>query len=70
MAMTAVDIEPLRESAQRVLIEVHLAEGNFVEAQRVYCAYHRLMAEELGVPPSNALADMMRPVIRSVNRSP
>jgi DNA-binding SARP family transcriptional activator len=60
VAMTAVGVEPLRESAQRVLIEAHLAEGNFVEARRAYGAYSELMAVELGVPPSNELAEIMR----------
>jgi DNA-binding SARP family transcriptional activator len=60
VAMSAVSVEPLRESAQRVLIEAHLAEGNYVEARRVYVAYHELIAEELGIPPSNELAEILR----------
>ena len=59
IAMSAVNIEPLRESAQRVLIEAHLAEGNYVEARRVYLAYHRLIAEELGIPPSRELSEIL-----------
>ena len=34
VAVTAVAVEPLRESAQRALIEAHFTEGNFVEAGR------------------------------------
>jgi DNA-binding SARP family transcriptional activator len=60
VAMSAVNVEPLRESAQRVLIETHLAEGNYVEARRVYVAYHELIAKELGVRPSNELAEIVR----------
>jgi DNA-binding SARP family transcriptional activator len=59
MAMTAVGTEPLRESAQRVLIEAHLAEGNFVEARRAYMAYDEMLATELGVSPSVELAEMV-----------
>jgi two-component SAPR family response regulator len=51
VAMVAVSAEPLRESAQRVLIETHLAEGNLVEARRAYEAYRALVERELGVPP-------------------
>ena len=58
--MTAVGAEPLRESAQRVLIEAHLAEGNFVEARRAYMAYDEMLAAELGVSPSVELAEMVR----------
>jgi DNA-binding SARP family transcriptional activator len=59
VAMTAVAVEPLRESAQRVLIEAHLAEGNFVEAHRVFVAYREMLAAELGVSPSVELAEMV-----------
>jgi DNA-binding SARP family transcriptional activator len=58
--MTAVGIEPLRESAQRVLIEAHLAEGNLVEARRAFMRYRDLVADELGVLPSRELADIFR----------
>jgi DNA-binding SARP family transcriptional activator len=59
VAMTAVGVEPLRESAQRVLIEAHLAEDNFVEARRTYVAYQEVLAAELGVSPSVGLADIV-----------
>ena len=55
-AMTAVAIEPLRESAQRVLMAAHLAERNVVEARRVFATYRDLVTEELGIPPSRELA--------------
>ena len=52
-AMLATSAEPLRESAQRVLIKAHVAEGNLTEARRSYRAYHDLVRRELGVVPSN-----------------
>lgn len=48
-AMLATTAEPLRESAQRVLIKAHLAEGNLTEAQRSFRAYRDLIHRELGV---------------------
>jgi DNA-binding SARP family transcriptional activator len=54
-AMTAVSAEPLRESAQRALIEAHLAEGNLVEARRGYEVYRDLLDRELGVAPGRDL---------------
>ena len=60
-AMTAVSMEPLRESAQRALVEAHLAEGNLVEARRCVSSYRRLVEEELGVSPSMALVSMVEP---------
>ncbi len=59
--LMAVQAEPLRESAQRVLIQAHLAEGNRCEAVRQYDLYKRLLREELGVEPSSKLDEMVRP---------
>jgi DNA-binding SARP family transcriptional activator len=51
-ALAAVRLEPLRESAHRTLIEIHLAEGNRSEACRQFQRCRRLLREELGVEPS------------------
>jgi DNA-binding SARP family transcriptional activator len=48
----AVAAEPLRESAQRLLITAHLAEGNVSEARRQFEIYRSLLWENLHVPPS------------------
>lgn len=53
-AMDAVAVEPLRESAQRVLAEAHIAEGNYIEARRTFLSYRDLSRRELGVEPSAA----------------
>ncbi|GGI44020.1 DNA-binding SARP family transcriptional activator [Agromyces flavus] len=62
-AMTAIDIDPLRESAQRSLILVHLCEGNLAEARRAYLQYARRLRAELGVAPSAQLIGLVRPWI-------
>ncbi|MFE7630667.1 BTAD domain-containing putative transcriptional regulator [Kocuria sp. NPDC057446] len=54
-AMLAVEIEPLRESAQRRLIEAHMAEGNVCEAHRVLQVYRELLHLEMGFQPSAEL---------------
>lgn len=51
-ALLAVAAEPLRESAQRLVISIQLAEGNQSEAWRQYTAYSQLLKDELGVSPS------------------
>lgn len=51
-AMLATSAEPLRESAHRMLLKAHIAEGNLTEARRVYLAYEALVRRELGVLPS------------------
>ena len=58
-AMAAVTTEPLRESAQRVLIEAHLAEGNWVEGRRTLAAYRALLHRELGVEPAAELGALV-----------
>jgi DNA-binding SARP family transcriptional activator len=55
VAAAAVAAEPLRESAQVVLIEAHLAEGNVCEARRSYELYRELALRELGVEPGRRL---------------
>lgn len=59
-AMMAVSAEPLRESAQRALIEAHMAEGNWVEARRSFEAYRDVLDRELGTEPDPELAAMVR----------
>jgi DNA-binding SARP family transcriptional activator len=60
----AVAIEPLRESAHRRVIAVHLLEDNHVEAIRQYRSYERLLHEELSLRPSAALVSMLTPALR------
>jgi len=59
-AILAVSAEPVRESAQRALIEAHIAEGNLVEAHRCYQSYSDLLHRELGVSPSGDLLTVLR----------
>jgi DNA-binding SARP family transcriptional activator len=59
-ALTAVSVDPLRESAQRALLEAHLAESNISEARRDFLAYRELVRRELGVEPSVELAALVR----------
>jgi DNA-binding SARP family transcriptional activator len=50
--LAAVSGEPLRESAHRVLISAHLAEGNRCEAIRQFSRYRDVIRRELGLGPS------------------
>jgi DNA-binding SARP family transcriptional activator len=58
--LQAVAGDPLRESAHRVLIKAHLAEGNVAEATRQFGIYRRLARDELGVEPSSQAQDLVR----------
>lgn len=61
--LTAVGIEPLRESAHRAVLRVHLREGNAVEALRTYRACEQLLAQELDLRPSVAIRRLIEPVL-------
>ena len=58
-AGAAVRAEPLRESAHRAVVAVHLQEGNRSEALRHYRAFRDLLDRELGVQPSAAFDDLV-----------
>lgn len=51
IAQRTVDADPLRESAQQVLLEAHVAEGNLAEARRVLARYESHAHAELGIRP-------------------
>ena len=59
VALAAVAAEPLRESANRVLIGAYLAEGNAVSAIRQFETYRRLVAEELQIAPSSLMVELL-----------
>jgi DNA-binding SARP family transcriptional activator len=63
--LAAVRGEPLRESAHRALISVHLAEGNNSEALRQYRWYERILHEELGLAPSSQIGRLVNDLQRS-----
>lgn len=58
-AMMAIRLEPLRESARRVFIHAQLAQGNIAEAISHFRRYVKLLDDELSVPPSRLLVDLI-----------
>lgn len=64
-ALAAVQTDPLRESAHRTLVELHLADGNPAQAVRQYQSYRALLRAQLGLEPSPHIHDLMRPLLRS-----
>ena len=59
VALAAVRAEPLRESAHRILIRIHLAEGNVAEAIRQYVSYTELLRRELNATPSPVIQRLL-----------
>jgi DNA-binding SARP family transcriptional activator len=61
MAMGAIAADPLRESGFRFAVEIHLAEGNLIEAVQQYRTYADRLRDELGVRPSRRLRSLLEP---------
>jgi DNA-binding SARP family transcriptional activator len=59
-ALTAIEAEPLRESAQITLIRAFIGEGNTSEAVRQYESFRSLLAAELGLRPSVRIQALLR----------
>ncbi|WP_427169645.1 AfsR/SARP family transcriptional regulator [Arthrobacter sp. 92] len=62
-AGAAVAIDPLRESAHRLRIETHMADGNLASALHVYQDFRRRLWEEVGVAPSEKIAALVQPIL-------
>lgn len=58
-ANAVVHEEPLRESAHRAVVRVHLAAGEVVEAQRAYEAFRELLADTMGVAPTASMTGLL-----------
>ncbi|NEA30698.1 BTAD domain-containing putative transcriptional regulator [Streptomyces sp. SID13031] len=58
-ALAAVAADPLRETAHRAVIEIHLAEDNLGEALRQFASLVDLLARELGTAPSRRTAELL-----------
>jgi DNA-binding SARP family transcriptional activator len=57
--LSVVDEEPLRESAQTILIEAHLHAGNVADACRQYRRFRTDLWNELGLRPSEELSQLV-----------
>jgi len=64
-ALTVVRLDPLRDSAHRLLIRLYVAEGNHAEALRHYYDYRQHLFEVLGLQPSDEMRDLLRSVTAS-----
>jgi DNA-binding SARP family transcriptional activator len=69
-AMTAATLEPLRESAHRTLIRVHLEDGNHVEAVLVYQEFSQRLRRELGIAASPRMTELVRPLLEDPQEPP
>lgn len=59
VGLASIAGEPLRESAHRAVIRIHLAEGNKAEAFRQYRLYRTLLHDQLGLSPSAQIEELV-----------
>lgn len=62
-AAEAIQIDPFRESAHRLLIRAHVAAGDRGAAAEAFEACRRLLESELGVSPSPETAALVAPLL-------
>jgi two-component SAPR family response regulator len=65
LGLAVTRTEPLRESGNRLLVQVHLMQGNVAEAIRQYRLYADLLKVEFNGCPSQALNDLLAPFLWS-----
>lgn len=61
-AHLAIATEPLRESAHRTAIRVHIAEGNLDEAARLFNRFAARLSAEMGIQPTRQLRSLVAPL--------
>ncbi|MEU5431543.1 BTAD domain-containing putative transcriptional regulator, partial [Streptomyces olivoreticuli] len=59
-ALAAIAVDPIRETAYRIVIEVHRAEGNIASAIKRYQEYRAFLHRELNVVPSPQMNQLIR----------
>ena len=64
VALAAVVVDPLRESAHRAVIAAHLAEGNTADAVRQYRRFSSVLQSELGLAPTEGLQRFVQQGVR------
>ncbi|WP_181794986.1 bacterial transcriptional activator domain-containing protein [Streptomyces sp. WELS2] len=59
VALAAVGIDPVRETARRIVMEVHIAEGNVASAYKCYRDYKEMLERELSISPSQRMRELV-----------
>ncbi|MFV2102415.1 AfsR/SARP family transcriptional regulator [Micromonospora sp. LOL_024] len=68
-ALEAMAAEPLRETPHRLVVRIHLAEGNAFEAVHAYYIYRDLLLRELRLEPSPAMSALLAETLEPIRRA-
>jgi len=63
VALAAIAVDQIRETAHRIVIEIHVAEGNVASALMHYRHYQALLEQELDVAPSQQMTRLVETLI-------
>ncbi|WDZ88128.1 AfsR/SARP family transcriptional regulator [Micromonospora cathayae] len=67
-ALEAMAAEPLRETPHRLVVQIHLAEGNAFEALHAFYVYRDLILRELHLEPSAAMCALLDDTLAPIRR--
>ncbi|WP_434739924.1 AfsR/SARP family transcriptional regulator [Micromonospora sp. SH-82] len=68
-ALEAMSAEPLRETPHRLVVRIHLAEGNAYEAVHAFYVYRDLLLRELRLEPSAAMSALLDDTLAPIRRA-
>ncbi|MEU8300722.1 BTAD domain-containing putative transcriptional regulator [Micromonospora sp. NPDC048909] len=68
-ALEAMAAEPLRETPHRLVVRIHLAEGNAFEAVHAFYVYRDLLLRELRLEPSPAMCALLDETLAPIRRA-
>ncbi|MFC0505798.1 AfsR/SARP family transcriptional regulator [Micromonospora costi] len=68
-ALEAMAAEPLRETPHRLVVRIHLAEGNAFEAVHAFYVYRDLLRRELRLEPSPAMCALLDDTLAPIRRA-
>jgi DNA-binding SARP family transcriptional activator len=63
--LSVTQLDPLRESAVRLMVQAHLGQGNVTDALACYGRYRRYIWAELGIRPGRELTELIAPYARA-----
>lgn len=69
-ALEAMSAEPLRETPHRLIVRIHLAEGNAYEALHAFYAYRDLALRELQLEPSATMSALLDDILAPLRNLP
>ncbi|TDB74540.1 BTAD domain-containing putative transcriptional regulator [Micromonospora sp. KC721] len=68
-ALEAMSAEPLRETPHRLVVRIHLAEGNAFEAVHAFYVYRDLLLRELRLEPSTAMTALLQDTLAPIHQA-